>query len=152
MIRCLDDSVVDPPIEYRFNLKSYYHFASDQSHSLHGDVCLKESFSAAFDLEMADRRKVCMIYAHDEHLFYVCRFDRERTFQFVHAATLPRFQNLQSTFRDPLYRSEPIYILNPVVRPMGLAYVRVYEDRFDSIIGYEQKLTNGMYDVELESF
>lgn len=134
-----------PPQAYRFNMTTCYDFLTDTVHRLVGRVTLKEFQRVHFNLDMADRRTVCTVYAHDESHYYVCTFDRKR-YQFVHCAVLDRLSDI--AHRRPKYTSEPVYVVGARLMPMGVTFMRVYYTELDrTIVGFEQKLTASMYDV-----
>lgn len=138
-------SCADPPQAYRFNMTACYDFLTNTVTRLAGSVSLKEFQRVHFNLDMADRRTVCTVYAHDELHYYACRFDRRR-YQFVHCAVLERLADIAG--RKPKYRQEPIYVIGAKRLPMGVMFLRVYYSKHDlSVVGFEQKLTTSMYDV-----
>lgn len=135
----------DPPRAYRFNMTACYDFLTDRVHRLAGSVTLREFQRVHFNLDMADRRTVCTVYAHDESHYYVCTFDR-KLYQFVHCAVLDRRSDVAR--RRPKYTSETLYVVGARVMPMGVTFMRVYyTERDRTIVGFEQKLTASMYDV-----
>lgn len=149
IVRHVNDSIHDAPVEYRFNMKAYYDFQSDSLFSVHGDIGINDGRNIIFDLNMADYRTTCIVYAHDDSHFYICSYERSSIFQFYHAATLPRLVRSNS-LRDPVYKPENLYVLGARVPPMGLCYLRTYYDKQDNIVGYDYKLTTSMYDVPYE--
>lgn len=145
VVRHKRDSCADPPQAYRFSMTTCYDFLTNTINRLAGSVSLKEFQRVHFNLDMADRRTVCTVYAHDELHYYVCTFDRRR-YQFIHCAVLDRLSDIAR--RAPKYRSEPIYVIGAKRVPMGVMFLRVYYSKNDlSIVGFEQKLTTSMYDV-----
>lgn len=145
VVRHKQASCADPPLAYRFNMTTCYDFLTNTVTRLAGSVSLKEFQRVHFNLDMADRRTVCTVYAHDETHYYVCTFDRRR-YQFVHYAVLDRLTDIAR--RKPKYRQEPIYVIGAKCIPMGVMFLRVYYSKHDlSIVGFEQKLTTSMYDV-----
>lgn len=148
VVRRKDASCADPPQAYRFNMTACYDFLTDTVTRLAGNVSLKEFQRIHFNLDMADRRTVCTVYAHDDLHYYVCAFDRRR-YQFVHYAALDRLTDIARI--KPKYRSESIYVIGAKRLPMGVMFLRVYYSEHDlSIVGFEHKLTTSMYDVPYE--
>lgn len=148
VVRHRNASCADPPQAYRFNMTACYDFLTNTVTRLAGNVSLNEFQRLHFNLDMADRRTVCTVYAHDELHYYVCTFDRRR-YQFVHYAVLDRLTDIA---RSKLkYKPESIYVVGAKRQPMGVMFLRVYYSKHDrSIIGFEHKFTTSMYDVPYE--
>lgn len=140
-----DAACADPPLAYRFNLTACYDFLTDTVDRLAGSVTLREFQRVHFNPDMADRRTVCTVYAHDESRYYVCKFDRRR-FQFVHCAVLDRLSDVAGG--RPKYAGEPVYVLGAKRLPLGVMFLRVYYTASTRrVVAVERKLTTSMYDV-----
>lgn len=145
VLRRGQDTCAEPPRAYRFNMTTCYDFLTNRVHRLAGSVALREFQRVHYNLDMADRRTVCTVYAHDESYYYVCTFDRQR-FQFVHCAVLERLSDIAR--RRPKYTCESVYVLGARREVMGVMFLRVYYSAHDrAVVGFEHKLTTSMYDV-----
>lgn len=155
VLRHKNSTAVKPPNQFRFS-KSLLHIIDTQANvRLYGDCSVISRLDVHFSPTMAERCTICLIYGHDEHYYYCCKFDR-RAFTFVHDVKLERTCDLHR--QSVRYRNDRIVVQNHQVLPRGIALVRVYHncnksltnplvDSTRAILGYEFKFTTSMYDL-----
>lgn len=130
-----------PPCEFRFNILYAFDLLQSRVISLNEECNVHRLHS---NYEMADYKTVCIAYGHDNSFIYLCKYN-SKVHQFVHAATLERLPC--ETFRLT-YRPERIYVVNNMMTPMGVMYLRLHYDRSRNFItGYETKGSDGRFKV-----
>lgn len=128
--------------EYRFNLLYAFDLLSEPK-----IIQLKDCTDIRrihLNLEMAEKKTICLAYGHNEDFIFLCHYDRA-IHQFIHCAKLQR-----SPYEpEPLiYKSEPIFVVNSQIDyPKGLLYLRIYYNSLTQVLGYDRKITDNRFNI-----
>lgn len=128
-----------PPLEFRFNILYCFDLLENKIVNLTLDVSTRKMHFALY--ETADYKTTCMAYGHSQHNIYLCSYNRS-IHKFVHSTTLDRVSD--ETLE---YKKEALYVVNNQVVPRGVLFLRVYYVNPHTVIGYESKMGDGMFNV-----
>lgn len=143
-----DSTPNEQPEEFRFNIRTVYYFPDNLFLNIESQSELdkfRNTDQLYFDFEMADRKIICLVYAHTSRLYHICVYNHT-IHQFEHFDSIER---LPYDVEDPVYRSETLIVIGAREIPRGILLLRLYFDRGSDYIGYENKFTQSQYDVPL---
>lgn len=146
VVRHKNDLYNVPAKEYKFPLTSVYDIMSQTKIQLAGTATLLDFYRVHFNLDMSPFKTTVIVYGQDDQYYHLCEFNRLKL-QFEHRASL-QIINDNVEFQ---YKRDLIHVLNSKVEPQGIMLLRVYYNNMKKIIGYEQKLTDSIYDLPYSS-
>ena len=89
-----------------------------------------------------------IVYGEDETYIYCCKFERNCLLQFVHYACIEKKHTDKLNENLFIYsRKENLYVVNALTQVLGYALIRFYFDEKNTVVDYEQKMTDSVYDV-----
>lgn len=141
-IRKSESLVPTKHYEYRFNILYAFDLLSETK-----IIQLKDCEDIRrihLNLEMAEKKTICLAYGHNEEYIFLCYYNRE-IHHYVHCANLQRSPYEPEPLR---YKAEPIFVVNSQTEnPQGLLYLRIYYNSLAQVIGYDRKNTDSRFNV-----